>query len=154
ENVKSLLPPHFFAAWKKNTIFINGTNPYSVHDDTRMVPLYGFKKTIVGFWRENTSYKNLNEFNHEVFLVNGPVTYSIPANKFAEKLKLSKLEENLIEGAFIEIPIGTVDIAPPRESLMWTDKTKDTLKLCVKNFVSVLKSKLEQQMLQLSLEEK
>jgi Histidine kinase-, DNA gyrase B-, and HSP90-like ATPase len=100
----------FFMTWKPGTVLVGGQTPPSIYDD--------------GFTIVNDIHYQIIDFvgNRTFCLVIGGVSYPISMEYVPETLRSLKVK------AYIHTPIAAVDLVPARESLRYSEKTREYVK--------------------------
>lgn len=104
ENVES-----FFRSWKPGTVMVDGKQPESIYDSQYLI--------------KDNIHVNKNSKSNNLQLVVGGIAYSVKEtnnNAYSRSMYL-----NNIGDVYIHAPIGSVDLVPSRESLLFSKRTKD-----------------------------
>lgn len=128
----------FFVGWEPGTIKVNGIlNTLSVHDETRFTSIDGFGyKASPSMGRPY--HRPAYESYHRGFALVGPVRYDINWNEVP--VMNDKLAGSYFNNLVVQIPIGAVDLVPSRETLRYTNRTKDALNNVVKELTDRAKA--------------
>lgn len=123
----------FFVGWEPGTIKVNGRlNATSVHDEDMFTSIDGFgykatPKAPRGYQR------NSYESYHRGMALVGPVRYDINWDEIPEMT--DTLAGSYFNDIIVQIPIGAVDLVPSRETLRYTERTKDALATVIRELV-------------------
>lgn len=128
-----------FYMWKPKTIIINNEFPPSIYDSEDFLKLTGFKDRVDGFTPILFS-KNATVLADNINFFNGPVRYELSVD---ELTKIGVKNAGELRGHYIYLPLGSIELTPSREKFMWTEKTKETVRQAVTNYIEILKTKLD-----------
>ena len=138
---QDLLDDHFFLGYPRGRLLVNGQQPdISIEDDQMFVPLgevgYGFTKTTpAGF---STEYRTL------AFI--GPVRYYINWASMGDEVP-HQLRGGLLSETALRIPMGSVEIAPSRDSLIYDKRTRKAIKGLVDGLIEHGRKQVEKDVL-------
>jgi hypothetical protein len=148
------LSKKFFVTWKPNTVKVDGViNSETIYnsDDFISVSSAGSDFAWVGTKSDGGYGSGLDKIN---FLVGG-IVYNISTrslgNEVSDKLgwsspiakAFSEIVKSNSSEIFINLPIGSVELTPSREEMMFTDRTVNTLLAVIKDFVSLVPTTFE-----------
>lgn len=140
----------FFKTWKPNTVRFNGElNSDTIYDASKFLPVTsgGEEFAFVGINADSDKY-GYQAFSKTKFIIGG-IAYTIENRSLtgsandrlgwsspAEKA-LGKLINSIRVPIYIKLPIGSVDLTPSREELMFTDKTVTTVENAISDLISL-----------------
>jgi hypothetical protein len=115
----------FFAAWKPGQILINNQNPFSIYEDNRFTAIGSFGKNIMGWLYEDDEESYVAPLSG-VFV--GPIYYHINTSDLKDNFHFSGDILWLARKAVINVPVGSIDLTPPREGIAYTERTIKNLR--------------------------
>lgn len=124
----------FFVGWEPGTITVDKwVNTFSVHDTDYFTPIsgYGYLATSMA-GRSYDRSSVYGAFRSGLGLV-GPVRYDIDWSQVSEMT--DKLARTYFSKLVVQLPIGSVDLVPSRETLRYTNRTKDALNSVVRELI-------------------
>jgi hypothetical protein len=119
------LQSNFFVGWEPGTILVNGKAPeVSVHNPKQ----YSYVKDMgwIPFGTTNSGRTSV------VQALVGPVLYTLEMGELNPHGWSPWEADNPYNGVILEVPIGSVEIAPNRESLIYGASTRKALKAKLK----------------------
>ena len=145
----------FFTTWKPNSVKVNGVlNSTTIYNDPSVIGISAAGETFAWISKgESSSYGfGLDQIQ---FLIGG-IAYEISSRgslsgEAATKLgwqsdiskAFSELTKSNSSNIYINLPIGSVELTPSREEMMFTDRTITTLVAAIKNFIEQTPSHFE-----------
>jgi hypothetical protein len=140
----------FFKTWKPNTVRFNGElNSDTIYDTNKFLPITsgGEEFAFVGINADSDKY-GYQAFSKTKFIIGG-IAYTIENRSLTgssndrlgwsspvEK-SLGKLVNSIRVPIYIKLPIGSADLTPSREELMFTDKTVTTIENAINDLISL-----------------
>lgn len=115
----------FYGYWREGTVLLNG-KPAKRHDGLRL------SDTILLRRMDRHDYSR-----RALRIVMGNVSYPVDMDQ-------SNVQLPVYYNAVVEVPIGSVDFTPSRESLMYTRRTKETLSQITNDAIRALIEKAVQ----------
>lgn len=115
----------FFQTWKPGSVLMNGEQPYSLWSDANYVPLQGVGDDVIG-WVSLPDEDSRNVYgSYYIQVAVGPVVYNVTPDEFRRYLGVSS---ERLRKICLNVPLGSVELTPPREGLLWSDVTITALK--------------------------
>jgi hypothetical protein len=140
----------FFKTWKPNTVRFNGElNSDTIYDTNKFLPITsgGEEFAFVGINADSDKY-GYQAFSKTKFIIGG-IAYTIENRSLTGSANdrlgwsspveksLGKLVNSIRVPIYIKLPIGSADLTPSREELMFTDKTVTTIENAINDLISL-----------------
>lgn len=124
----------FFMFWQPGTVLVDGTQP----------------ERVDGLWLDNHTLLTEDEAVGESLIVMGNVAYPLPSDVPTLYQQPLGVRGRYINGRYVScryhavvfVPIGSVNFAPSRESLMDTRKTRKTLDAARRHITETLRESI------------
>jgi hypothetical protein len=128
----------FFVGFPSGTLRINGViSTTALNNEEKFTPIMGMTNEDNAGWYEIASQRSRGNYNETNLLaVIGGVKYVIQ-DTWINKSKFNHIAQ-FAHRIFLNIPIGSVDLTPSREELLYSDKTKNILEIALRNFVEAI----------------
>lgn len=148
-----------FFTWEKGTVLINGEEPKdSMYNEDKYMPLgndsYLSVASVDSYYNQHYGSDNEAVFRQGLIVNMGGIGYPVEAGHFNHLIELAKRKGSVSPGKtknhclIVNVPIGSVDLIPSRESIQWTNRSsefvatrlKDTYRLVLETVIKKIDS--------------
>lgn len=136
----------FFSTWTEGTVLLNGQKPYHISTDPIYIPVKVSDEEILGWFQLETEWKPatlrylINNINGQLNM--GGIMYKIEKNDREQFRETFKNFDKILEHTVLNVPIGSIDLTPPREGIRYSPKTVKTIINTYSTFLELLKETL------------
>lgn len=137
----------FFTTWKPNTVKVDGVlNSETIYDTASFLPITSAGEVFAWVGKKEEAYRYASGLDLIKFVIGG-IVYDLErkgnlpaelASKIGYASEVAKAFGNLTQSnrtsIYINLPIGSVELTPSREELMFTDRTVNTIVNVVSDF--------------------